>query len=148
MLTNKKEEGELSFFVVVLVPLAIKPVRWTRKTDCLRRSVSFVRRCSDVPVRDKWTYSNNGSNNEIRRVLSCGSWNDCLVFNSKGDGATSSHANRNGVETATFTSPVRQFYCCWNDQLYINSAQVKIVGFTPQLVTLQRGSGTVPYLLG
>ena len=71
-----------------------------------------------------------------------------LFFNGKGDDATLSHANQNGLETAIFTTPVRQFYFCWCGQLYINSVQVKMVGFTPQLVTLQRGSGTVPYLLG
>ena len=96
----------------------------------------------------EWTSSNNCSNNEIRCVLSCRSWNDWLIFNSKGNDATSSQANRNGLETSTFTAPVRQFYCCWYDQLYINSVQVEIVRLTPQLVTLQRGSGTVLYLLG
>ena len=56
----------------------------------------------------EWTYSNNCSNNEIHCVLSCGIWNDCLIFNGKGYGATSSHAHLNGVETATFITPVRQ----------------------------------------
>ena len=96
----------------------------------------------------EWTSSNNFSNNEICCVLRCRSWNGWLIFNGKVDGATSSHANRNGLETATFTAPVRKFYYCWYDQLYINYMQVEIVGLTPQLVTLQRGSGSVPYLLG
>ena len=95
----------------------------------------------------EWTYSNNYSSNEICRVLSCGSWNDCIILNGKVDGATLSHAHQNRVETATFNAPVRQFYCCWYNQMYINSAQIKIVGFMPPLVTFQRGSGTVPYLL-
>ena len=33
---------------------------------------------------------------------------NALFFNSRGDGATLSHANQNGLETSTFTSQVRQ----------------------------------------
>ena len=120
--------------------------QWNQSTEQSRCPHFFV--WKQIHPSLEWTYSNNYSNNEIRCVLSCGSWNDCLIFNGKGYGATYSHPNRNGVETATFTAPVRQFYCCWYDQLYINYVQVKIVGFTPQLVTLQRGSWKVPYLLG
>ena len=93
----------------------------------------------------EWNSYNNLSNNEISCVLSWRIWNDCLILNGKVDGATLSHANQDGWEKVTLTAPVRQFYCCWYDQLYINYAQVEIVGLTPQLVTLQRGSRTIPY---